>query len=393
MPSPYCYRSSLLYWTVALWFLVSLQIVLLEIHSPVLQPSVLFDSSFTNSSNDTPAKFFVLPTDWFQNRSATRCMSIWSSNLYEAMLNHPRRTTDVNEATVVLPDFEQAKESNWPVYGNGHLNWISGHSGVCSRSCGNTVRYSNLISAMRVSLPVIRFDSQGTGKATRCGDHGQRIVTACVSCHQNDFRTGLDIGFPAPPIVQFSRTKSDVLQHCIRAKFLLTFKGAGRDQGTGLRRSLRTLSDGSSDIRIIVKGAKRPSDIQDNFNLSHPLVSEYAFLMLNSQFGVVARGDNLFSYRLLEVMSAGVIPVIFSDYWVLPFQEIINWDDIAIRIDESDISQTVPILRSFSSEDICAMRARVLDVYLKYLSSFSGMISGILDTFEYRQSNVKIAEK
>ena len=47
---------------------------------------------------------------------------------------------------------------------------------------------------------------------------------------------------------------------------------------------------------------------------------EYSELLSNTDFGLVIRGDNLYSYRFLEVLSAGVIPVIFSDWCVVyPF--------------------------------------------------------------------------
>src|SRR6202008_449314 len=55
-------------------------------------------------------------------------------------------------------------------------------------------------------------------------------------------------------------------------------------------------------------------------------------LLANSNFAFVPRGDALFSYRLAEVMSFGCIPVILSDGWVLPFDRILAWQDLALRV-------------------------------------------------------------
>ena len=51
-----------------------------------------------------------------------------------------------------------------------------------------------------------------------------------------------------------------------------------------------------------------------------------AGLLSRAKFGFVPRGDAIFSYRLLETMSFGVIPVIIADGWALPFGEhLLDW--------------------------------------------------------------------
>jgi hypothetical protein len=54
----------------------------------------------------------------------------------------------------------------------------------------------------------------------------------------------------------------------------------------------------------------------------------------HSKFGLVPRGHGVYSYRLVEVMLSGAIPVIISNGWVMPFHDILNWDAFSIRIDE-----------------------------------------------------------
>ena len=41
-----------------------------------------------------------------------------------------------------------------------------------------------------------------------------------------------------------------------------------------------------------------------------------------TKFALVPRGHGVFSRRLVEVLAAGAIPVIISNGWILPFEEV-----------------------------------------------------------------------
>jgi len=75
--------------------------------------------------------------------------------------------------------------------------------------------------------------------------------------------------------------------------------------------------------------------ISDQLGVASSRVQEYADLLANTTFALCPRGDALFSYRLLESMHAGVIPVILADGWVLPFSELLNYSDFALHVEES----------------------------------------------------------
>jgi len=45
------------------------------------------------------------------------------------------------------------------------------------------------------------------------------------------------------------------------------------------------------------------------------------------------------SPRLMDALWFGCVPVIISDHYVLPLENILNWDDITYRIPESQVSR------------------------------------------------------
>jgi len=103
----------------------------------------------------------------------------------------------------------------------------------------------------------------------------------------------------------------------------------------------------------------------------------YAALLGRSVFAIVPRGDASYSYRLLESMSFGCIPVIISDAWVLPFDRLIEWSGCCLRVAENDVGGIERLLRTIPESEIERMRSQVETVYERHFQSVDAVVESL----------------
>jgi exostosin family protein len=73
----------------------------------------------------------------------------------------------------------------------------------------------------------------------------------------------------------------------------------------------------------------------------------YVRNMVESDYVLCARGGGNFSYRLYEALSCGRIPVFIDTDCVLPLEHAIDWRDLCVWVDESDVSRIGERVASF----------------------------------------------
>jgi glucuronyl/N-acetylglucosaminyl transferase EXT1 len=100
---------------------------------------------------------------------------------------------------------------------------------------------------------------------------------------------------------------------------------------------------------------------------------------VNSTFCLVPRGRRLGSFRFIEALKAGCIPVLLSNGWVLPFSEVIDWPAATIAVDERSLLQTLEIVRSVDKTRIFQMKQQTQIIFNQYLSSVERIVE---TTFE-----------
>lgn len=59
--------------------------------------------------------------------------------------------------------------------------------------------------------------------------------------------------------------------------------------------------------------------------------------ILDTDYALIPRGDERWSFRFLEAVGAGAVPVIVADGLTLPLEHLIDWDNIVIRIPEAAV--------------------------------------------------------
>jgi hypothetical protein len=219
-------------------------------------------------------------------------------------------------------------------------------------------------------------------------DH--RVSLVSLSATNQELSPNLDIGLPPPAITKIQLTTAQemmIIEGSCRnddRPYLLSFVGSFRGP---VRSQLKELDNGNDVIIMDNLDRLEKSNSLNDRNGSRG--ERYRQLLATSQFSAVPRGDNLYSYRFTEVLSAGAIPVIVADSWVLPLcSEILGgegWKDLAVIIPESQISSTVDILRGISFEKKCEMRRRAYGLYQRYLSSPEAIVEGIIECLERRR--------
>jgi len=81
----------------------------------------------------------------------------------------------------------------------------------------------------------------------------------------------------------------------------------------------------------------------------------------------------------MQVMAAGAIPVILADGWRLPFDEVIDWITISVRIPEEGWPSLIERLHGITIEQACVMREKVIEAFDHYFSTFRAQFDGLLE--------------
>lgn len=216
---------------------------------------------------------------------------------------------------------------------------------------------------------------------------GKAILIKASSSYQN-YRKDFDVSLPLfsknhPIYGQNKEIESN-------PKNLLVFKGKRYIYGIGseTRNSLHHLHN-NNDILIYTtcKHGKKWKELRDdrceNDNQFYDKF-DYQSLMANSTFCLVPRGRRLGSFRFLEALSLGCIPVVLSNSWVLPFSEVIDWSSAVIMADERLLLQIPEQIRSISKQKLISLRSKCLSLYENYFSSVERIVKTTLTIIEER---------
>jgi hypothetical protein len=336
-----------------------------------------------------------------------------SQEFFEAVQAHPKynRTAwsdlednpDPTRIIVAFLDVDTCDETNYPIYNN--IDWRINSDTKHGRFVGKQ------ISNIKLACKYIKRAMES--KALSANPHNRLILLDCSGMvHRSGlskkvcrkmFRTktfstsnqtliayrsisfrhvreGLDMGLPPPAIkpVTLSKSDRDSIRSCNATrtrKWLFSFQGRS---GFG-REKLLQLHDGK---RVFVRLASSVPEYSKEIFAGQSVDSwKYKDALMESVFVGAPKGDTFFSYRFAEILSAGSIPVVFSDEWLRPFRkEVVDWEKSAVFIPENKMNKTLEILEKISIEERCRMQQAALHNWDEYISSRVGWVKGLVES-------------
>jgi len=362
----------------------------------------------------------ILMTDigWNQkNRSIglLRERYVRETELFTGVVNHPwfhpTAWDDIRSNRMVIrndvryyvfADELQCPDSNYPIYGGREGNLDSAHNrttknGVfrinsCAGGMIPQILQHRLLDATNntaANAKLIIFDCSGYGPKTWCPRITKHlpISIAALSATFNTMDEDRDQGLipPAPAAITLSSKQEEEIRSCeaeSKRDFKMLYVGNYRSgpksnfkrKHGNTRRSYEKLHDNKS---IIIRRNSRVNEMKESVlaNLSYP---EF---MGRTIFGLAPRGDNKFSYRFTEVLSAGAIPIYHGDDFVFPFRpELVDWNKCAIILPEKDAGKTtLDLINDIPIETRCKMRNYCyFGIYKKYVETDVGIIDGLV---------------
>ena len=271
---------------------------------------------------------------------------------------------------IFVPAEDLAMETNWPRYGRGNLAYIRGDSHSLEENSLVISYFSEVLNWAKANpnKRVLLINMHPFFRVPLFCSKYENIFIADISlpifercCNKNT------ISIPALPIDR------GVCNFDGPRKINIFFQGVASHP---IRERLKVF-DNQLDtvINIVNKSIHNELKLDAIAGIKDKSYSQY---LCESNFAIVPRGDALFSYRLLEVISYGCIPVIISDGWVLPFDRQIDWSEISYILHEGSIRDYIPYLKSIPHDEITKRQKLIERTYLKYFIDLSAILRATL---------------
>lgn len=214
-------------------------------------------------------------------------------------------------------------------------------------------------------------------------NYGEAMI-AKASFSDNFYRTGFDVSLPlfgkVHPLRKGDGGFVNSNHFPPRRKYMMSFKGKRYTYGIGstTRNSLFHIHNGDDIIMLTTckhgKNWQMHKDKRCDIDNEEYDKWDYQSLLHNSTFCLTPRGRRLGSFRFLESLQAGCIPVVLANGWMLPFAEVIDWRMAALEWEERLLLQVPSVIRDISDERVMAMRQQSQFLWERYFASVEVII-------------------
>ena len=195
--------------------------------------------------------------------------------------------------------------------------------------------------------------------------------------YQTTSRPDFDISLPLQGKMHIPELQS---VHPLQRKYFATFRGTrylGENRGGVFRSwdSFREMHNGedvvvATSCRQVTNDGLRKArpELGVNCDEDGEVHAKYNFRdLMNTTFGLAPAGRAPTSFRLIEVMSAGAIPVLINDNFVKPFDTLIRWHECLMIFPTSQMRRVIPALRAIRVEDLVKRQENCLRIYKEFL--------------------------
>jgi len=402
---------------------------------PWLDSSLSLSSSPTTSIIHKPPMLLMTNIGWNhpnQTIGLTKTRSLRERELFTALVNHPwfhptawedfetgkMQVADDQNYYVFFDDF-QCRESNYPIYGgdkDDNWDFLNGRSGDSTHSraqyCGLDEKVSNhklfqnlspeleanstVDRSTRANVTFILLICGGYGLALNCANKreaAQLPMSVLLLSGMFPAVAPMDQGLipPSTNSAKLTPQEEDDIRTC-RAEqdshrnFHHVYIGNMRqgknsefsEKWGGARKGYKKFHDNNRTIVFPPRGKPYPEE-SIVYNMS------FSDILRKTRFGMAPRGDNKFSYRFTEVLSAGAILVVHADNYLFPFRpELFDWNQCAIILPEKDAGDpAMEMMNSMSVEERCRRRNYCyFEIYKKYIETDSLVLEGIVEGLE-----------
>jgi hypothetical protein len=364
---------------------------------------------------------------WFQQDEAKglKVGRSWHASEYvDAILKNNRfnktawehldQNPDPSRAILAFLDIDACNDLHYPRFGQDFRmasdeqggrrpmsHWNAAFAEVCPTI--DKALQSPAMSAPESRLVVLSCEGFGPQFAERCTGANRdeqvysKLVVGHLSAHKSQVHRH-DFGIPPMPVkaVVLNETQLHDIQSCNQSRsHLFSFTGRGRKTFPQYRLYWEKLhgKDGVHAVFTVDHYKNNPKNMTNGWggkvlealppqNQTQDL---YYKLLMDSVFAGAPRGDNLYSVRFSEILSAATIPVVYADGWVMPYtQDVVDWSELAVLLPEQNVSQTMSILQSMSAQEVCKRQQRILEFYQNYAADSHGRVRAILKIMDAR---------